>query len=110
MLCPSINGVLANSQNYACVFSLAIDDSHRVVLKSISEGLDCEHDYINATYIDVRIRSKNLTGEKQDEVDVSMCYFDYLIIVTVYNVLPLYTITSDTLGLFSRQEVHCYSR
>ena len=32
-----------------------IDDDHRVVLKSISEGVDCEHDYINATYIDVRL-------------------------------------------------------
>ena len=35
-------------------FSLGTDDGHRVVLKSISEGVDCEHDYINATYIDVR--------------------------------------------------------
>ena len=39
---------------YASVFSLGIDDGHRVVLKSISDGVNCEHDYINATYIDVR--------------------------------------------------------
>ena len=36
------------------IFSLGTDDDHRVVLKSISDGVDCEHDYINATYIDVR--------------------------------------------------------
>ena len=36
------------------IFSLETDDDHRVVLKSISDGVDCEHDYINATYIDVR--------------------------------------------------------
>ena len=43
-----------NSQNSACAFCLAVDDDHRVVLESISDGVDCEHDYINATYIDVR--------------------------------------------------------
>ena len=31
-----------------------IDDDHRVVLKSISDSVDCEHDYMNASYIDVR--------------------------------------------------------
>ena len=36
------------------LFSLGIDDDHRVALQSISDGVDCEHDYINATYIDVR--------------------------------------------------------
>ena len=44
--------VFHNSQKQ--LFSFATDDGHRVVLKSISEGVDCEHDYINATYIDVR--------------------------------------------------------
>ena len=34
---------------------LGIDDGRRVVLKSISDGVDCDHDYINATYIDVRL-------------------------------------------------------
>ena len=29
------------------------DDDHRVVLKSISGGVDCEHNYINAAYVDV---------------------------------------------------------
>ena len=32
-----------------------IDDDHRVVLESISDSVDYEHDYINATYIDVRL-------------------------------------------------------
>ena len=39
---------------YTNVFCLVIDDDHRVVLKSISDGVDCEHDYMNASYIDVR--------------------------------------------------------
>ena len=39
-----------------------------------------------------------------------MCYFDYLIKVNRLYYSFLYTITFDTLGLFSRQEVHCYSR
>ena len=34
-------------------FSFGTDDDHCVVLKSISGGVDCEHDYINAAYIDV---------------------------------------------------------
>ena len=34
-------------------FSFDTDDDHRIVLKSISGGVDCEHDYINAAYIDV---------------------------------------------------------
>ena len=38
------------------MFSLGIDDDHRVVLESISDGVDCEHDYINASYIDVRLK------------------------------------------------------
>ena len=37
------------------MFFLAIDDGHRVILESISGGVDCEHDYINASYIDVRL-------------------------------------------------------
>ena len=36
------------------LFSLGTDDGHRVVLTSFSDGVKCEHDYINATYIDVR--------------------------------------------------------
>ena len=38
------------------MFSLAIDDGHRVILESISDGVDCGHDYINASYIDVRLK------------------------------------------------------
>ena len=34
-------------------FSFWTDDDHRVVLTSISGGVECEHDYINAAYIDV---------------------------------------------------------
>ena len=36
-----------NSQNSACVFSLGTDDGHHVILKSIHDVMDCEHDYIN---------------------------------------------------------------
>ena len=43
--------VFHNSQK---LFSLGTDDGHRVVLTSFSDGVKCEHDYINATYIDVR--------------------------------------------------------
>ena len=48
------------------MFSLGIDDGHRVILESISGGVDCEHDYINASYIDVRLLENALqtfTGE-----------------------------------------------
>ena len=45
---------MPNSQNSACVFSLGTDDGHRVILKSIHDVMDCEHDYINGAYIDVR--------------------------------------------------------
>ena len=48
------------------MFSLGIDDGHRVILESISEDVDCEHDYINASYIDVRLLENVLqtfTGE-----------------------------------------------
>ena len=34
-------------------FPIVTDDDHRVVLKSISGGVDCEHNYINAAYVDV---------------------------------------------------------
>ena len=43
-----------SKSNCQDLFSLGTDDGHHVVLESISEGVDCEHDYINATYIDVR--------------------------------------------------------
>ena len=52
----SILLTLLSSQftNNTNVFCLMIDDDHRVVLKSISDGVNCEHDYVNASYIDVR--------------------------------------------------------
>ena len=34
-------------------FPFGTDDDHCVVLKSISGGVDCEHNYINAAYVDV---------------------------------------------------------
>ena len=49
------------------------------------------------------MQCKNLTGEEQHELDLSML-ITWLLKKTGYNV------PSDTLGLFSRQEVHCYSR
>ena len=33
-------------------FPFGTDDDHHVVLKSISGGVECEHNYINAAYID----------------------------------------------------------
>ena len=49
------------------------------------------------------MQCKNLTGKEQRELDLSMLITS-LLKKTGYNV------PSDTLGLFSRQEVHCYSR
>ena len=52
------------------MFSYGIDDGHRVILESISVGVDCEHDYINATYIDVRPVENTLqtfTGENDND-------------------------------------------
>ena len=64
------------SQNSACVFSLGTDDGHRV-LRSISDVMDCEHDYINATYIDVRpLENTYLTDENQHHLYLFICYFD----------------------------------
>ena len=34
-------------------FPFETDDDHRVVLKSISGGVNAKHDYINAAHIDV---------------------------------------------------------
>ena len=34
-------------------FLFVTDDDHRVVLKSISGGVNTKHDYVNAAYIDV---------------------------------------------------------
>ena len=53
MFVPSISQ-FSKSNAIVKTYSLGTDDDHRIVLKSISEGVDCEHDYINATYIDVR--------------------------------------------------------
>ena len=66
---------MPNPQYYANLFFLGTDDDHRVVLESIFDGVDCEHDYMNASYIDVRPLEnamQNLTGEEQHELDLSM--------------------------------------
>ena len=63
---------MPNSQHYANVFSIGTDDGHRVVLKSISDGVDCEHDYINATYIDVRsLKNMNMAVRFTYLIDVN---------------------------------------
>ena len=41
------------------------DDDHRVVLKSISGGVDYEHDYINAAYVDVSFPQNIYQMKKQ---------------------------------------------
>ena len=41
-----------------CGFPFVIDDDHRVVLKPIAGRVNCEHEYINASYIDVRPSTK----------------------------------------------------
>ena len=56
---------MLSSQECACIFSVGTDDDHRVVLESISDGVDCEHNYINATYIDVRGLGIRLTLKKK---------------------------------------------
>ena len=67
---------------------LRIDDGHRVVLKSISDGVDCQHDYINATYIDVRNTIQKFHWWKQYELDVSVCYL--IIVNRLYCAAPVY--------------------
>ena len=59
--------------NLQSAFSLGTDDDHCVVLKSISDGVNCEHDYINATYIDVRPGKKTKTKQKQHKLDFYLC-------------------------------------
>ena len=60
------------------LFFLGTDDGHRVVLKPFSDGVDCEHDYINATYIDVRSFKSfvsNYNYLKQHQLYLSTSYF-----------------------------------
>ena len=59
-------------------FPFGTDDDHRVVLKSISGGVDCEHDYINAAYIDVSslekiiwLMKKNVVSSKLVKINTS---------------------------------------
>ena len=54
------------SAEFKRICSVGTDDDHRVVLESISDGVDCEHDYINATYIDVRGLGIRLTLKKKN--------------------------------------------
>ena len=43
-----------NSTQTPFKFLYLTDDDNRIVLKSIPEAADCQGDYINACYIDVR--------------------------------------------------------
>ena len=60
-------------------FPFGTDDNHRVVLKSISGGVDCEHDYINAAYVDVS-------------------FLRFLANENLLTSIPLHIIVSDTQG------------
>ena len=39
---------------YVFHFPFILDDDNRIVLQPIDGHPDCQHDYINASYIDVR--------------------------------------------------------
>ena len=68
------------------LFSHGTDDGHRVVLKSFSDDVDCEHDYINATYIDVRPSKYTVSNYCMGTAPARSIYlyvFDYLILRTV---------------------------
>ena len=72
---------ISNSQKAIVknLFSLGTDDGHHVVLESISEGVDCEHDYINATYIDVRFLKFLYMAVENDH------QLDLLVNILLYN-------------------------
>ena len=63
-------------KKFAFSFQFGTDDDHRVVLKSISGGVECEHDYINAAYVDVSFL-KYLTRKNLHQ---ALCKWLYLIL------------------------------
>ena len=65
-----------------------IDDDHRVVLESISDSVDCEHDYINATYIDVRL----LENVDVRPLKITLQMFAWLVKSKFINSLPILTL------------------
>ena len=55
LLFVSVNSALSDCYNYYAIPNSTItDDDNRIVLKSIPGAIDCQGDYINACYIDVR--------------------------------------------------------
>ena len=48
-----------------------LDDGHRVVLEPISGRVNCGHDYINASYIDVRPSTQHAI----DDCASLVCYY-----------------------------------
>ena len=68
--------------------SFPLDDDHRVVLEPISGRVNCEHEYINASYVDVRPSTQH-------------AIHSYMSLVYYY---------IQCTGLFSTQEVCCHPR
>ena len=60
LLCVSVDSAchgmsfIYNSKLHICTY-YNTDDNNRIFLKSIPEAADCQSDYINACYIDVRL-------------------------------------------------------
>ena len=52
-----LNGVNTNAS-----LSFKLDDENRIVLKPIPGAVDCQGDYINACYIDVREHNTRITN------------------------------------------------
>ena len=78
--------------SYFSVFIL--DDDNRIVLQPIDGHPDCQHDYINASYIDVR--------------NVHLCTVTYMHVISSASFInPLY---SKIIGLWQETQVHCLSR
>ena len=77
------------------ISSHGTDDGHRVVLKSFSDGVDCEHDYINATYIDVRALKiySNFCLKLLETAPARSIYlyvFDYLTVSIMFYCIPIH--------------------
>ena len=81
-------------------FFLGTDDGHRVVLKSISDGVDCEHDYINATYIDVR--SLKMYGKVLSQTTTTWNSTSYIYLPLILRILNGWTVVM----LFCCTQIH----